>query len=480
MRKFLTILSALILGLLITMGIFWIQGKSLTDVFKKDETTINPGSIPSTETPPKELNLTYTERLTQGDTYFKQEFYSMAANEYAKAALLAPNELTPYLKLVQTHLKLRNYEKALANTEAVLKIDPNNTEAKFDKILIQIKLSDFSGAKALIDAYPPETPESGQILYYQGILTSLFNNHELAKSTLNDALQKTTDPDLKTRINRVKKAYEEFGIAQAADELYLKILLAKSLNENQEYEMAIHLLKEVLKARPDLRDGWILLGFAYLNLQNYQFALTAFDKAYSLDVTWSTTQYFLGLTHKELGNPKEAITYFSAALTGGFKPEVVIQNHLADLYFETKEYKKATEAYEAVLEVNKQDVNAFVRPVWLYLDYLNEPQKGLTLAQTAVNTFPESAMSYNLLGWSYIGMGDYKNAEANLKRALALDPTLAAGHLNLGQLNEKWGKTDLALQSYQAAYNIDKNGSIGNLAAQHYNKLLKKSLSEGQ
>ena len=423
------------------------------------------------------VNLSYNERIEKGDSYFEQDFLTLAADEYAQAALMDPSQINPYLKLIDTHFELRNYDKALTNVETVLERDPANLEAQFDQIRIHIKLSDFNTAKSLIDTYPPNSNQAGEILYYKALLTALFNDHALAKTQLNEA-KALNDPDLTAKIERILNSYKEFEATQAGQDIYLKILLAKSLNQNEEYEIAIHILKEVLKTRGDSRDGWILLGFAYLNLQNYQFALTAFDKAFSIDSTWSTTLYFLGITHKELGDAQKAITYFTGALKGNFEPKVVIQNHLADLYFETNEYEKAVQAYEAVLAVNKQDINSFVRPVWLYLDYLNDPQKALKLAQVAMTAFPDTGMSYNLVGWSYIGMGDYKNADANLKKALQLDPSLAAAYHNLGQLNEKWGKDDLALENYLKAYELDKNGPIGNLAAEHYNALIKRTFSD--
>lgn len=477
MRKFYTIISAIILALFLAGLFFWMQGNNPKDLLpteNSDQTLDSPATPDTPEV--TEVNLTYDEHIAKGDEYLKQSFLTLAGDEYAKAAALEPEQIIPYLKLTQVHLALRNYDKAEADTQAVLKKDPSNQEAQLNQIIIKIKLSDFNAAKNLLDAQSQTT--NPEMLYYQGLIASLFNDQALAKQTLNAALQNGPSTSLTTKINRVLTSYQEFDATQAGEELYLNILLAKSFNENEEYEMAIQLLKEILKTRGDLRDGWILLGFSYLNLQNYPFALTALNKAYSIDPTWTTTQYFLGITNKELGNNKDAITYFTAALNGGFEPKVVIENHLADLYFETRNYQKAAEAYQAVLEVNKQDVNAFVRPIWLYLDYLNSPEKALQLAQSAAITFPNEAMSYNLLGWSYIGMGDYNNADANLKKAISLNPNLAAAYLNLGLLNEKWGKNDLALEYYQKAYNLDQKGSIGNTAATNYNNLIKKTMSE--
>jgi len=483
MRRFLAIISAILLALLITGGILTWQGTSLTKdsllalFTSKSQTSTKLPQLPSSVQPAEETNLSYDERIKKGDYYFERGFLTFASNEYVRAANLEPKRTEPYLKLVKTHFELRNYNKALSNAQTVLQLDPNNLETKFNLVLIYIKLSDFETAKNLLDAYPVTNLADARVLYYQGLLSALFGNQEAASKFLKKAQVSSNESALSTKITTVLDAYEEFNFTQAAEPLYLSELLARSFNKVTEYEMAIHLLKGVLKERSDLRDGWILLGFAYLNLEKYQFALTSFEKAYSLDAEWPTTQYFLGVSHKELGHYEDAIVNFNLALSNDFEPKLVIYRHLADLYFETKDYKNSAASYEKVLEISKDDVNSFVRPVWLYLDFVKEPEKALKLAETAALAFPDSAMSYNLLGWSYAGLKEYDKAEKDLKKAIELDPNLAAAYYNLGNLYNQQNDQQPALDAYQKAYSMDSNGSIGNLAAQAYNDLLKKSLT---
>jgi tetratricopeptide (TPR) repeat protein len=489
MKKLLTIISAIVLAVCLTGGYMAYQRgdlswngfiTSIEDLFISEPETETLPVISEINTEAEYVeneNLSYDEHLEKGDYYFERGFLTFASNEYVRAANLEPNRVTPYLKLVDTHFELRNYSKALKNAEIVLQLDPNQIETRFDMIQIYIKLSDFDTAKNLADSYPDTGVADGRVLFYKGLLSALFGNHDLARKYLKEAVVATSNESLKAKAEEVLGAYREFDFTQAAEDIYLKELLARSFNKIEEFEMAVHLLKDILGVRSDLRDGWILLGFAYLNLENYQFALVVFDKAYSLDSEWPTTQYFLGITHKELGHFDEAILYFNYALDNGFEPPVVIFRHLADLYFETEEYDKSAEAYEKVLEVSKGDVNAFVRPVWLYIDFLDNKEKAVKLAETAVLTFPDSAMSYNLLGWAYVGQDDTK-AERNLKKALEMEPNLAAAHYNLGHLYEAQNRTELALESYQTAYSLDNSGSIGNMAAAAYNELLKESLAQ--
>ena len=53
-----------------------------------------------------------------------------------------------------------------------------------------------------------------------------------------------------------------------------------------------------------------------------------------------------------------------------------------------------------------------------------------------------------------------------------MDPTLPAPHYNIAKLYEERDDIDAALEYYQKAYELDQNGSIGNLAAKRYNALL--------
>ncbi len=480
MRKFLAIISAVLLAFLVTGGIFAWQGADLSNdgilgLFQRTKDTTP--QLPQTDEPVEELNLSYEERLEKGDYYFERGFLTFASNEYVRAANLEPDRIDPYLKLVRTHFELRNYKKALFNAQISLQINPNHLETRLDMIRIYIKLSDFDTAKNLLDSYPISATPDARVLYYQGLLSALFGNHDLAQKYLKQAQVSSADIELSSRITIVLEAYQEFSFTQAAEDLYLSELLARSFNKTSEYEMAIYLLKETLRERGDLRDGWILLGFAYLNMEKYQFALTAFDKAYSLDSEWPTTQYFLGVTHKELAHFEDSIVYFNLALSNSFEPQLVVYRHLADLYFETQDYEKSAEAYEKVLEVSKDDINSFIRPVWLYLDFIDDPKKALKLAETATLAFPDSAMSYNLLGWSYTGLDDGEKAERNLKKAIELDPNLAAAYFNIGNLYTRQNRDQMALDAFQKAYDLDSSGSIGNLAAQAYNDLLKETLS---
>lgn len=488
MRKFFAILVALVLAF--TVGILYSAqkqaipfkelnlkkiGQILRDFKKDDQKREKEDKEPIIEIIPEgDESLSYVERLEKGNYFFERGFLTFAVNEYVKAASVEPKRPEPYLKLLETYFALGDYEKAKRNAETLLLLDPASNEVRYWLIQIHLKQGAFPEAKALLDELRALAVSDPQLDYSQALLDLSENRYESAKKLLKEASSKPSLlPSLKENIDRLLGAFQEFEFAQAAETLYLDELLARALNQNKEYELAVFKLKAILKTRADLRDSWILLGFSYLNLGEYYFALTSFQRAYELDSEWPATQYFLGLTYKELKDSNQAITYFNYALKNQFEPRVVILRQLADLYLETKDYETAVKTYRAVLDLSDGDVNSFVRPIWLYLDLLEKPEEALKLAELAIVSFPNNAMAYNLLGWSQSRNGDFREAEKNLKKALELDPNLVGAHYNLGKLYEAGGNLNDALKAYEKAYTLDQSGSLGRLAAERYNALMK-------
>lgn len=478
MKKLIAIIGAVALAFVIALGdqIIRISFSDIPFFNGNSEEIIIPKKpkIPQvTIKKPEEVNLSYDERIEKGDYYFQRGFLTYASNEYVKAANLEPERTEPYLKLMQTNLELMDYGRARKNAEQILIINPDDFETKYHLILISIKQSDFDQAVNRTDELLNAGLTDPRLLYLKAILSIAHNKHNEGKDLLKQLVADPSASDeLIKKSQKILSGYEEFEFAQAAEELYLSELLARSFSQIGEYELAIYKLKEILRDRSDLRDAWILLGFSYLNLEKYLFALSSFEQAYNLDSSWPASQYFLGLTYSELSQFDDAIIYMNYALENGFEPSAIVKQKLADLYLETENYKESVKVYEEILKYNPQDVNAFVRPIWIYLDFLHEPEKAMKLGEMAVITFPQDPMAYNLLGWSQTGTKNYVEAEKNLLKAIDGAPEVAAPHYNLAKLYEEMKKDDLAMDEYQKAYEFDQNGSIGNLAAKRFNALM--------
>ncbi|MBI5412582.1 tetratricopeptide repeat protein [Candidatus Peregrinibacteria bacterium] len=462
MRKLIAIISAVVLALALA-GIFFL----LRSRIFKEPTPSAPPLIQ--ETPPVE-NLTYEEYLNKGAYYFENGFYTYAANEYVRATKLEPKRIEAYLKLMRADLELGSFDAVKSNGDTALSLDPSNVEARTLMAISLIKQNDFEEARTAFAAF--SDAEANATVRYYRILLDILNDSKSGESSLKQLRGTGADSALNQKIDKLLIGYTEFNSAQAAEPVYLDELMARGFSQTGEYEMAIQKVKAVLKSRLNLRDAWIILGYSYLNLGKYTFALTAFQKAYELDSTWPTTQYFLGTTFQELNKPEDAIVYYQYAINNGFEPMALAKRDLADLYFKIQKYPEAVKLYQDAIILNQQDVNAFVRPVWLYIDFLNNPKEANKLALLALQLFPNEALSYNLLGWSEAALGNSIAAETHLKKALELNPKMAAAYFNLGKIYEGNKRVPEAIEMYQKAYQNDSGGSFGTLAAERYNILL--------
>lgn len=244
--------------------------------------------------------------------------------------------------------------------------------------------------------------------------------------------------------------------------------------------MAMPILFEVLKEQKDYRDAWIILGYAYLQTDKIHDAIYAFETAKTLDPQKPETLYFLGLAHFAQNDLAQAIPLIEQALQNGFEPSVQANQKLAEIYLLNKQFDKAAEKYEKIIEVNDSDVNSYIRPVWLYIDKLKNPQRAIALAQRAVEAHGTSAMSHNLLGWAYAANNQFEEGKTSLQKALEINPDLDAAYLNLGWIYEKKGSYNLAISNYQKANELGGQSAAANLAHERYNKLIeaKQDLTE--
>lgn len=467
MSKIIKLLAGISIVLILFLG-YLVKEKDLLSKLEKEQTPSPKSPTIEERKIPQEVHYTYEERMERGDYYSNNAFLSLAVNEYTKASQIHPNEAEPYFKLGKSQMLLDNYEKSQTNLEKAIEIHPENPEYLVYLGKNYIKQTNFEKAKATFQQTDSSNPE---ILYYLALSDLLTNDNTSAETKLKKVLETTEDVKLKEKTANLLNSYEEYSLFKGGKEIHLRTLLAKSLNQVEEYEISLAILKDILNQKVDYRDAWILSGYAYLNLEKYDFALDSFRNAYDLDSEKPETQYFLGLTYFELGQTEDALTYLNIALKNGFEPQIQVKQKLGDIYLAKKDYEQAVEMLEAVLELNNGDVNTFIRPVWIYLDFLNDPDKALELAQKAYKLHPESAMTFNLLAWSHLGKDEFLKAEEYLKKATTIDPNLQAAWYNLGRVYEGLEDKEKALENYQKAYEMGKDSSIGNIAAKAYNEL---------
>ncbi|MBU1019430.1 MAG: tetratricopeptide repeat protein [Patescibacteria group bacterium] len=452
------IILAVLTLILLTVGLvaaslFINAPELLTNIFSAEEINKDTFKI--------KTDSSYEERIEKGQLLIENGYYSLSITEFNLASQEKPYSPEPYLLIGSVYENLKDYEKAISNYEKALERSPDNSEAIIGIAQNYIHLEKFEEARATIDG---SSKESSDLNYYKALLYAYDSEYDRSQQLFEEIEDEKAEPFL--------SAFEEYDLEEGGQETHLKTLLAQAYTEVKQWQLAKATLYEVLGENSSYRDAWTLLGYTYLSLGQYEDSASAFEQAIELDVTKPETNYFLALAYFGQDRHEDAITYLELSLLYGFEPQVQVYQKLAEIYFLLEDYESASRNYEQILKLNDEDANNFIRPIWLNLDFLGNHEHALELAEWALDSHPETAMSYNLKGWVLTAMEDYEEAETYLKGALELDPNLAAAYLNLGTMYEKQDNLEEAKQNYKIAYTLDQNSAIGSLAAEKYNALL--------
>lgn len=430
------------------------------------ETSTNPVPLlPTTPTPHptvvKQLGLNYEERMQRGEQAYTAGEFDKAITEFTAASLLQPSNLSPLIRLTRAQIELRQLDRATANLATAERINPEYPEIAISKGVLLLRQENFLAAEA-------EFQKAGDTAFFwRGLVAAFYDKSTEAQSLLRNS----QDP----KANYLIAAYDEYALYPDSPKTHIDTLLVRAFCQIGEYELAIAKIKPVLGGDPDYRDAWILLGYAQYSKKNYSQAREAWNYAYALDPGKPETQYFLGLANLQLSDYNEAEKYLALAKANQFASKE-LDTFLAEIYFRTGKYREAADLLKQRIDNDKTvPIDDFARPIYLFLSKLNDGSTAWKLASEAANRYPNEPLAHNFTGWVSLENGYLDQAESELKKAIELDPQHVWSNYNLARYYEKVGDLKTASAAYKKTYELDKNGAIGSLAAQGYNRLLQAS-----
>ncbi len=448
------------------------ENEPLPEIETINEIVVTENPIATAET-----EKSFSQYIAAADDYFSKGYFKDAVDNYQNAAIINPKSSETLVKLGEALLKNNQTSNGRDAFEKAAEIEPNSIYLKVAIARSYLNERNIQKAKELIWELDTNDP---LVKYYRAIVLILYKDPEGAKTLFNEIIALDPPPakEIRDKSQKFVDAYTEFSYYREGDQLFLELLLAKAMTDTEEYQASIPLLFEIINQQNNYRDAWIVLGYAYLNTDQPLEAIDSYKQAEALEPEKPETLFFLGLSHFANNDIDEAIHYIEKADENGFQPKDQISLKLGDLYLLRENYKEATKKYEDVIALNPKNIEIFVKSIWLNIDKTNEPEKAVELAIIALKYHPEKEMSYNLAGWAYTALEDFKKADEYLKIALSMNPNFDAANLNFGWLQEKQGKSLLAKEYYKKAYILGRSNGIGNLAAKRFNKLTEDELQQ--
>ncbi|MBK3331837.1 tetratricopeptide repeat protein [Persephonella atlantica] len=410
-----------------------------------------------------------------------------------------------------------NLEKAAYYYELVLKYtDQPSLKEKLFEIYMK-NIDEYTAEGKYIKAL--ETALKAKKLHINDSVVLPKIDYLLSKIDTEEILsRKIEDPYIYLAL--AKKSYDRFDILEAQrlvekslnlnpDNVEAVILYGKILFTTGEYEKAEKLVKEAISKYGENPEALLILGNIYLKKGDFKNAILYLQKVSNnkkvKDRLFEAYKK-LGILKLKEGNLKEAKDYLSKALDIKDDPQVYFS--LGEVYFSTKEFKKAEKSYMNALKIDPSlKKNVKNRLSIIYFE-LGKREKNKNKCSQAVNYFKKAityggenskiilliAECYEKIGNTekalayygklknqrlkekeavlYLKLGEeafkkkkYFTALKNFKRAISLDKTLekklksniVSSYVQIGKIYYSQGKYEKAIQYFLKATKIDQS-----------------------
>ncbi|MGH9538184.1 MAG: tetratricopeptide repeat protein, partial [Terriglobales bacterium] len=201
-------------------------------------------------------------------------------------------------------------------------------------------------------------------------------------------------------------------------------------DKQRHYEVAIAEFKKVTELEPKLPEGFVNLGQAYMENQDYGSAIAPLKRAVELAPDLAAAHQLLGYALLAQGYNAEAIPHLQ---------QIGEQTALGIAQIGTGQLQAAVENLQAALAKHPND------PDLLY--YLGRAS-GLLSKQsidTLLAAYPDSARAHQALAENYFVLRQMPQAEKEFREALRLRPDTPELHLELGLVyagSSQWAKAE--------------------------------------
>lgn len=349
--------------------------------------------------------------------------------QYAEAVKRAPRMTAAYLGTGQVALAKRDFGRAIASAEEVLKYDPKNLAARVIKINALTNSGNLRQSRSDLTTYLAETPDSPDLKFQLAVvdfLDSRFkeseaNFRELYKLYPGDLRLTYALAELMLRTNRQSDGLKlvQDAAAKAPQNRDLKYALASTALRINELDLAEKTLKELTAADGGNSEYFLRLGEALRRKGQMGPALEAVRKAKQLAPTNSAANLQLAMMLDATGNKGEALPL-----------------------------------YEAVLKTEPDNVIALNNTAFMYAEGGRDLDQALTYAQRARQRAPNSEDIADTLAWVYIKKSLNDNAVTLLREITARQPRNPTYHYHMGVALSQKGNKPAAKQSLQTALSL--------------------------
>ena len=370
--------------------------------------------------------------IEKASLHLKRQEFAQAQGALNEAVKFDRNHLAARAGLAKIMAITGQSEDALQQANAVLELQPNNTDALLAQGEALLSFRRLDPSKETFQKLAELQPQNPFHFHRLGSIEALQKNGPAALRYFSQALELNPDlPDVMNDIlflhmgdNRFQDALNEVDrfLQQSSLQDTVRVFKGKIYMAQENYTLARGEFQKALEINPDNDQPYILLGQLHLKENNLEEAIREMDRLIAKD-SRSARAFLLKAYYLELNdNLTGAVDSYRKTLE--LSPEnPIAANNLAWIY--CKENRNLGEALSLAAMARKQDPNNpnYADTLgWAYYKMANYTLAVNQLLFSVNNGQPE-AENYYRLGMAYYRKGDSMLAKQTLRKAVDLKPS---------------------------------------------------------
>jgi Flp pilus assembly protein TadD len=437
------------------------------------------------------LDDSYLQLLRQGDELAGRAERTAAVAVYREAARLRPDDPLPHLRLAQlyldwgrtddaldaiaqarrlgageidrerlwvaVHVSRADWPAVVEHARRLLSLAPDERDVRHTLARAHVELREWDAARTEYQALLSADPTDSLAHERMGVLL-LGDDDAAAIQHLFAARTELADRLLAARFPPSFPPHG--GDERGGDAAYTAASLGLSLLEARGWALASLQFERALAYDPDYPDARAYLGYALDHLGYSDEAGPHWQQAVALAPNSAAAHTFLGLYYERLGDVASARAEYETAYDlDPNNPAICVE--IGQTWAAEGRYTEAEIWLREAVSLQPDDPTLWKVLVHFYLDHnIAATGRGVEAAARLVQLVPDDAGAHDLRGWAALQVGDYEQAEESLRRAVALDPTLAATHYHLGLLWSVRGLRQDAQEAFVRALDLDTTGEL--------------------
>lgn len=512
-------------------GLGW---KTISEIALKEGST--QGAIDALEKSVAKMALNHKSTFELGNLYFKQKNYVKASQHYSTSVTLDPDNVMYLLQLgialreqgrlkeaeeqlkkvttkapknydglyeyAYTKYKLGFVDDVIAQLELNIKENPDFLQGKVLLGTIQVEKNDFKNSLANFEYALSRSKDKKITMLALMAMGDYYMKQELwskAKQFYTQANQKDTEnydihfalARIDIQLGQIKDAQSHLHQMQKINpaSIEAKVLQAGILVEQENYDKAIEVYRDVLKTNEKDYETRISLAKVYMAKNQYAEALAELGQAYKYNADYYYTYFYLGLANRGLGDlaesernlikaielmPKFHKAHYELGQTYLRKDDVkkgedemkaalaISPNYLpamtamGDYYFDHSGYVQANQYYEKALQSQPNQPELMLKQAKT-LHEMGDDKRAIKIFQKILQQKPTSASIYYELGILYEENNDIPQALRMYQKSISLAPKDPKPHYQLGFLYKELRQNSKAIASFKTFLELSPN-----------------------